>query len=221
MDAARVLREARGRAGITQAKLAARAGMLQPAVARLERGATVPRVDTLERLLRACGRTLTTEPRWGGGVPRDAIRALRTVDPLSRLHGDTAPGFRPLRALRVLAARHVRFVVVGQAAARIHGAPIPLDRLDIVPLRDYMNPRRLHGALARFRTWRISVGKVVVRRSLGPIGSYDLLERAALQLPLAGRTIRVASIDDLIQMAESWRERALLCAVREERDARR
>jgi hypothetical protein len=192
--------------------------MIQPAVARLERGGQVPRVDTLERLLQACGRTLTTEPRWAARVPRDAIRALRAVDPISRLHGDTAPGFRPLRALRVLAARHVRFVVLGPAAARIHGSPIPLDRLDIVAQPDYMNGGRLRGALTRFRTWRISVGKVVVRRSLGPIGSYDLLERAALRLPLAGRTIRVASIDDLILMAATRRERALLCAVREEGD---
>jgi transcriptional regulator with XRE-family HTH domain len=219
MDAARVLREARRRAGISQTELAEKAGMHQSAVARLERGGAVPRVDTLERLLRACDRTLTTEPRWAVDVPRGQIRALRRVDPLYRLHGDTAPGFRPIRALRVLAARHVRFVVVGPAAARIYGAPIGLDRLDIVAQPDYMNARRLRGALTRFRTWRISVGRVVVRRSLGPIGSYELLERAALELWLERRTIRVASIDDLIQMASTRRERALLCAVREERDS--
>jgi hypothetical protein len=121
----------------------------------------------------------------------------------------------------VLAARHVRFVVVGPAAARIYGAPISLDRLDIVAQPDYMNARRLRGALTRFRTWRISVGRIVVRRSLGSIGSYDLLERASLELWLERRTIRVASIDDLIQMAPTRRERALLCAVREERDSKR
>jgi transcriptional regulator with XRE-family HTH domain len=140
LDAARVLREPRRRAGITQTELAEKARMHQPAVARLERGGAVPRVDTLERLLRACGRTLTTEPRWAVDVPRGQIRALRRVDPLYRLHGDTAPGFRPIRALRVLAARHVRFVVVGPAAARIYGAPIGLDRLDIVAQPDYITP---------------------------------------------------------------------------------
>lgn len=221
MDAARVLREARRRAGITQTELAARAGMLQPAVARLERGAAIPRVDTLERLLRACGRTLTTEPRWAAGIPRERIRSLRRVDPLYRLHGNTAPGFRPIRALRVLAARHVRFVIVGPAAARIYGAPIGLDRLDIVAQPDYMNARRLRGALTRFRTWRVSVGRVVVRRSLGPIGSYELLERAALELWLERRTVLVASIDDLILMATTRRDRSLLCAVREEMDGGR
>jgi hypothetical protein len=158
-------------------------------------------VDTFERLLRACGRTLTTEPRWAAGISRDRIRSLRRVDPLYRLHGDTAPGFRPLRALRVLAARHVRFVMVGAAAARLYGAPIPLDRLDIVAQPDHMNGRRLRVALTRFRTWKISVGRVVVRRSLGSIGSYVLLERASLELRLERYTIRVASIDDLIRMA--------------------
>jgi len=55
MDAAGIIREARRRAGITQADLARRLGRSQSAVARWESGAVSPRLDTLERLVRACG----------------------------------------------------------------------------------------------------------------------------------------------------------------------
>lgn len=46
---------ARSRAGLTQAELAARAGTSQANVARYERARSLPRVDTLDRLVRACG----------------------------------------------------------------------------------------------------------------------------------------------------------------------
>src|SRR5919106_6107933 len=72
--------------------------MLQSAVARLEAGARIPRIDTLERLLRACGRTLVTEPRWAAGVasggdPRPANR--RSSVPSARTSCSTGALRRP------------------------------------------------------------------------------------------------------------------------------
>ncbi|HVE93693.1 MAG TPA: helix-turn-helix transcriptional regulator [Acidimicrobiales bacterium] len=58
MDAASLLREARIARGLTQRELAALAGLPQPAIARIESGASSPRVDTLDRLLAACGRSI-------------------------------------------------------------------------------------------------------------------------------------------------------------------
>lgn len=55
VDVPRLLRDARKRAGISQAALAARARTSQPAVARYEAGVTIPSLSTLERLLAACG----------------------------------------------------------------------------------------------------------------------------------------------------------------------
>lgn len=57
---AKLVKEARAAARMTQAKLAKRAGTSQPAVAAYESGAKVPTVATLERLLRAAGASLTT-----------------------------------------------------------------------------------------------------------------------------------------------------------------
>lgn len=57
--AARLIKEARTAAGLTQAELAQRAGTSQPTIAAYEAGDKVPNVSTLERVLGATGTTLT------------------------------------------------------------------------------------------------------------------------------------------------------------------
>ena len=85
MDAARVLRQARRRAGLTQRALASKAGVPQSQIARIETGATVPRVDTLDRLLEACGEGLESLPRPGIGIDRSMYAALLDLSPRERL----------------------------------------------------------------------------------------------------------------------------------------
>lgn len=65
-----LLRAARERAGLSQRTLARRAGTTQSVVARIERGATSPGWNTLQRLLRAAGYDLEAEI-----VPRPAARS--------------------------------------------------------------------------------------------------------------------------------------------------
>jgi transcriptional regulator with XRE-family HTH domain len=84
VDAARTLHLARGRAGLTQRRLAAIVGIPQSVVARIESGRTVPRVDTLDRLLAGCGETLEARPRIGAGVDRTQIRELLRLTPGQR-----------------------------------------------------------------------------------------------------------------------------------------
>lgn len=55
LDLAGLVRRARSLAGLSQAELAARVGTTQPVVSRWERGAELPRVDALARVLQACG----------------------------------------------------------------------------------------------------------------------------------------------------------------------
>jgi transcriptional regulator with XRE-family HTH domain len=50
-----LIREARRRAGLTQADLAGRAGTAQPAIARWESGRTAVSLDDVRRLVRLCG----------------------------------------------------------------------------------------------------------------------------------------------------------------------
>lgn len=84
MNAARLTRYARRRAGLTQRALAHAAGVPQSTVARIETGQLAPRVDTLSRVLRAAGQTLTLEPTGGIGVDRSQIRELLRLTPGQR-----------------------------------------------------------------------------------------------------------------------------------------
>jgi transcriptional regulator with XRE-family HTH domain len=55
MSSARLIREARLRARLSQAALAERLGTSQSAIARWEAGGTEPSLETLARVVRACG----------------------------------------------------------------------------------------------------------------------------------------------------------------------
>src|SRR5207237_5000018 len=85
MEPGHVLSHARRKAGLLQRQLASRAGVAQPAVARIESGAVVPRVDTLDRLLAACGEGLESRSRLGIGLDRTVIRSLLALTPLERV----------------------------------------------------------------------------------------------------------------------------------------
>ena len=80
----RLIRYARRSAGLSQRELALRSGVPQPAIARIESGRSRPRLDTFERLLRACGVRLDLSPVAGEGVDRTAIRRLLSLSPAER-----------------------------------------------------------------------------------------------------------------------------------------
>jgi transcriptional regulator with XRE-family HTH domain len=77
-----LLKEARRRAGLTQAELAIRAHTSQPAIAGYERARTMPDLATLFRLVEACGLELRlelTEPD-GQRVAAEAAARQRSVE---------------------------------------------------------------------------------------------------------------------------------------------
>lgn len=222
------------------------ARMPQPAIARIEAGDVVPRVDTLARLLAACGATLAVQPRAGQGNEwariQARIRALLRAAPRQRvlsLPRKAGTRFRPLELIRILAGRRVRFVLVGEIAARLQGAPIIPGVLDIAAQPERLNSERLALALeAMARTpgsrkglptgLRDLRGRGQIRTRFGTIGlwwptdeAYHRLEGAASEIPLARRPVLVASIDDVIdRWARRGDELELLALVREETDAR-
>ena len=95
-----LVREARKRAGFTQAELGRRAGVPQSTVARVESGARTPSTDLVERLVRAAG----FEIRCRLGEPDPGTRSLFETrllqTPAQRLSG---------------AARAARFVLRGRS----------------------------------------------------------------------------------------------------------
>ena len=89
------------------------------------------------------------------------------------------PEFDPVATLRVLEEHDVEFVVVGGIAARLRGAPLLTQDLDITPARDHGNLERLAKALedleARLRTATEPDGVRFPIRS-GPPGISDDLD---------------------------------------------
>lgn len=100
MSAALWVNQARRAAGLSQRELSSRSGVAQSAIARIEQGQQVPRTDTLERLLSACGFELRLGPVRGGGVDRSLTMRWLGLTPAQRAEGAAAYG----RAAEVLRA---------------------------------------------------------------------------------------------------------------------
>jgi transcriptional regulator with XRE-family HTH domain len=83
---------ARRSAGLTQRQLAVRSGVPQPTIARIESGKQMPRADTLDRLLKACGWELDMTPRRGQGEDHGLIRSWLALTPEGRAERGAAYG---------------------------------------------------------------------------------------------------------------------------------
>jgi transcriptional regulator with XRE-family HTH domain len=103
-----LVRQARRRAGLTQAELAARLETTQSAVARWESGGATPSLESLRRIVQACGLELRygiAEPgieEWSLAQANLALSPAERLDQLVRTVAFAAAG------RRAMAARSVR-----------------------------------------------------------------------------------------------------------------
>lgn len=88
MAAGAFLKDARRAARLSQRELARRAGVAQPVVSRIERGHASPRFETLDRLLRQCGKGLELVERPGLGMDRTLILDRLRLTPGQRARLD-------------------------------------------------------------------------------------------------------------------------------------
>lgn len=227
-----LLREARRRAGLSQAELGERVGRLQTQIARWERGAVLPSLETLRELVRACGLELTLGvAARDDSYARDAterlalppparlarsLQAANAVRALSRSAGRREPAFDPLPALAALEEARVDFVMIGSLAAVLRGSPlVPLDAtIAIVPAEREDGLAGIDEALAQLGAtrpdaegrWRLPVlgaELAAIPRPPGTSGWLDL-RRDATPVSLS-RGVRplVASLADLVRIAEA------------------
>jgi len=70
---------------LTQRQLAEKTGVPQSTVGRIEAGTTMPRVDTFERLLEACGMDIELTHKRGVGVDTTLIEDMLELTPQERL----------------------------------------------------------------------------------------------------------------------------------------
>lgn len=81
-----IVRDARTAARLSQAELARRLGTTQSAIARLEADGANPRIETLKRALRACGRELLVEAQpVNTSVDETLVARMLQVPPGERI----------------------------------------------------------------------------------------------------------------------------------------
>jgi transcriptional regulator with XRE-family HTH domain len=95
-----LIRDARRNGGLTQTGLARRLGTTQSAVSNWERDRDTPRVDTLARILEACGLEADITFRRHDDVDRAQLRQNLAMTPAERLES-----VRNVSALRANARR--------------------------------------------------------------------------------------------------------------------
>lgn len=109
MSIGKAVRAARGQRGLSQARLALRAGTDQAAVSRIEREEISPSVETIERLLAALGMRLAPEP-----VPLE-----RDYDPL---HLEASLQRSPEERLRLAVSWNRLAGRLAEEGRRAHGS---------------------------------------------------------------------------------------------------
>ena len=111
MRGTHLVREARKRAGLTQAELAARAGTTQSAIARVEGGAVFPSLEHLTRLVQAAGFDIDVRLVPHDGHDLSMALRNRTLTPEQRLDSMLAfqrfasAGREAMRAAKAAAPR--------------------------------------------------------------------------------------------------------------------
>lgn len=126
--AARLLRDARSVAGLTQAEVAQRAGVPRQVIGSYESGRRRPSVDTLERLLVGCGMRLRLSMVPEPGLEDWPIRELLRIPPTERLEY----GYRDaLVDLAESVPDPSLMLVSGKSGARLHGACVRVTELEV------------------------------------------------------------------------------------------
>ncbi len=184
-------------------------------VNRIERAKVVPKVDTLERLLAAAGATLSIAPRIDAGADGEQIRDLLRLGPHERLSRGA------METLDELCRRRFRFVLVGDAAARLHGAPVKTHRLEIVAALDHFNlaklPRILASPLVRDAIVYAEATDSDVWATAEELPWLPAPEMRILDRWIDAPSGFFASIDALLELADPLR-RLVLQAVQQEID---
>jgi transcriptional regulator with XRE-family HTH domain len=165
MSSGEILRAARKRQGLSQRRLAARAGTTQSAISRIEKDRVSPSVETLRQLLDLLGEELTlSSSRPETGIDLTLNEANLALSPTARVDGglgfadlvrkerggsNPSPATRrymektdlgdrlELHPLLATLIRHlVDFIVIGGVAGWFHGSSYPTYDLDVAYARD-------------------------------------------------------------------------------------
>lgn len=140
------------------------------------------------------------------------------------------PELKAGEILSVLEKHRVQFVLIGGLAALVHGSPFPTEDLDLTPEASEENLSRLSDALreldakvraaevdeplpfnhdatslAAVRVWNLVSPHGIVDISFVPAGTegYPDLARDAVDTPIFGVVVKVASLADIIRSKQA------------------
>ena len=155
-----LIREARLRAGLTQAELSKRTGRERSVIARWEQGAVSPSFDNMLEVIEACGFELPLvlvpretalddrlEKNLNLSPERRAQRLLGRIGKDGATVAETPWKFDPYGVLRALDRHRVSYVTIGGFARVVQGTEEITRGVDIVPSTRPENLRRLEAAL--------------------------------------------------------------------------
>lgn len=187
---------ARRRAGLTQRELADRIGRRQATIARWERGDRHVTLDDVEVVAAACGLHFAAELVVADRSWWSQISLQLELDPLDRVRRLTPSGSPDLVAgLAELVAVGEPSVVIGRIAGALQGAPLMLANEVIEICADHT-----HGA-AEYELR----GGGRVRSVEAPPGTHGFADlwRGSVQIEMPEGQLRVASIVDLLRIADA------------------
>jgi len=218
MRSADLLVAGRRRAGFSQEQLAERLGRTQSTIARWESGYQRPPLESVVEALHACGLELTVGMARYDDSYESLIARQLLMDPVERVRrlARRAAGFDPIGVLCEL-AKDAQFVVIDKVAGAFNGWPITLGArtVHLVPADSSMGAveeaaRRLGAEPAGegedgAKRWVLASGaELHVSAELRGTGGYRDLARDATSVLIApGVSVQVASLIDLIRIAEA------------------
>jgi transcriptional regulator with XRE-family HTH domain len=200
---------ARRRAGLSQRELAERLGCRQATIARWEQDARHPSFEEAQAAVRVCGFDLA------GAIVADdrswwAQIALQLAQsPSERVRSLSPPGAGdPSPALELLAEHSIPAIVLGEVAGALQGWPLVLSGTGVVEVCGHPNAVGPALVVAGFADadgeYVLPSGHSVsvVGQPPGTHGWTDL-SRGADAVTIAGGTVRVAGVVDLLRIAEA------------------
>lgn len=213
---------ARRRAGLSQRQLAERLGCRQATIARWERGDRSPSFEDVSDAVAACGLQLDVHVVVDDRSWWPQIATQLELRPVERVRRLTPPeGFDSVPLLTALARMDLPAVVVGEIAEALHGSPLVLgDTIelcvrsaeDIQPLLDRLDARQSDQGAYQLPAG----GRLVLTIVPAGTGGYGDLVRSAATIDLDHGSVHIASILDLLRIADGSSDphagrRALAC----------